>query len=211
MSSWSCLKASLITSLCCIHPYQLWMFVFESASWERASKVKRHCRCCLWSQAVLWTDTYCIAPLHTGLDEGKWPFNRHDSHFDWELCPKASTLPASKAGQRLCSASSSPVAVVILVCCAMLLLRCLHGILRLVSLYFCIASTSSSIAFYCSPVPMRSHANMSMTCERVVWCECFTVQLNPSLTLRFVCGGRIEFTRQVDTCLENTQLAVGLR
>lgn len=83
------------------------------------------------------TDTCYIAPLHTGLDEGKWPFNRHDSHFDWELCPKASTLPASKASQRLCSASSSPVPVVILVCCAMLLLWCPspHGILRLVSLY----------------------------------------------------------------------------
>lgn len=63
-------------------------------------------------KALLWTDTCYIAPLHTGLDEGKWPFNRHDSHFDWELCPKASTLPASKASQRLCSASSSPVAVV---------------------------------------------------------------------------------------------------
>lgn len=56
----------------------------------------------------MWTDTCCIAPLHTGLDEGKWPFNRHDSLFDWELCPKATTVPASKASRRLCSTSSSP-------------------------------------------------------------------------------------------------------
>lgn len=53
----------------------------------------------------------------------------------------------------------------------------------------CIASTSSSIAFDCSPVITRSHANMVMTCKIVVWCVCFTVQLNPSLTHRFVCVG----------------------
>lgn len=86
--------------------------MFECTSWESASEVQQHCRSCLWSEVLLWTDTCYIAPLHTGLDEGKWPFNRHDSHFDWELCPKASTLPASKASQRLCSTSSSPVAVV---------------------------------------------------------------------------------------------------
>lgn len=64
-------------------------------------------KCCKLS------DTCYIAPLHTELDEGKWPFNRHDSQIDWELGSKASTLPASKASQRLCSPSSSPVAVVL--------------------------------------------------------------------------------------------------
>lgn len=36
----------------------------------------------------------------------------------------------------------------------------------------CIASTSSSIAFDCSPLIVRSHANMGMTCKRVVRCVC---------------------------------------
>lgn len=105
-------------------------------------------------EALSWTDDWRITPLHTGLDEGKWPFNRHDSHYDWELCLKASTLPASKAIRRLWSASSSPVAVVILVCrAAMLLLQCLspHGILRTgLYVWFCFTGTSSSIAFDCS-------------------------------------------------------------
>lgn len=71
----------------------------------------------------------------------------------------------------------------------------------------CIASTNSSIAFDCSLI-MRSHTNVGMTCKREVWYVCFTVQFNPFLSLRFVCGGW--FTLQVPACLENTQLAMGL-
>lgn len=39
----------------------------------------------------------CIFFLHGApLDEGEWASNLHDSHYDWELCTKATTLPSSK-------------------------------------------------------------------------------------------------------------------
>lgn len=144
-----------------------------------------------------------LAPLHTGLDEGKWPFNHHDSLFDWELCPKASTLPASKASQRLCSASSSPVAVFLLVCFAMLLLQCPspHGILRVVSLYrlyhqyLFIHCFLTVFLLLCKAMPI-----MGMTWKGAVSCLCFTAQLHPLLTLRGGTGW-IQFIVEVAVCL----------
>lgn len=133
-------------------------------------------------EALLQTDTYFIAPLHTGLDEGKWAFNRHDSHFDWELCPKASTLQASKASQRLILTSG---------CC--FVLQCSSfGVQVLMT------SGDWSPCIVVSPAPthpllltvlkMRSHTTTGMTCKREVWSVCFTV------TVRFVSGGWILLT-----------------
>lgn len=146
----------------------------ESASLERervrcnhnVSVVSDVKHCCKLS------DTCYIAPLHTGLDEGKWPFNRHDSHFDWELCPKASTLPASKASQRLCSASSSPVAIVLLICFAMLLLRCPspHGILRLVSLYRLYCQHLLIHRFWLFSCYYEKSCSHGHDFKRVLWC-----------------------------------------
>lgn len=36
------------------------------------------------------------SPWPTELDEGERAFNLHDTHYDWELCAKASAVPASK-------------------------------------------------------------------------------------------------------------------
>ncbi len=35
-------------------------------------------------------------PPPRALDEGEWASNLHDSHYDWELGAKATTVPASK-------------------------------------------------------------------------------------------------------------------
>lgn len=89
----------------------------------------------LWFSSQTWSSALnflTLAPLHTGLDQGKWPFNRHDSLFDWELCPTATSLSASKASQRLCSASSpsprhSLFLYLFIYFVAMLLLWCLQS------------------------------------------------------------------------------------
>lgn len=66
-SSWSCFWVSLIASRCCTHPCLLWMFVFESALWERASEVltKLSVLSLKWSNAVNWHLLYRSSPHWT--------------------------------------------------------------------------------------------------------------------------------------------------
>lgn len=102
LSSWSCLSAYLVLVSLPVRPgctcLCLWVLHERKGASIRCNHivavVSEVTHCCKLS------DTCYIAPLQTRLDEGKWSFNRLDSHFDWELCPKASTLPASKASQR---------------------------------------------------------------------------------------------------------------
>lgn len=101
-----CFKFGYLTRSCCFF-FCRRCFCCSTNPWGSDSVVseqKNHNKKVFSSSKCHWRH---VAPLHTGLDEGNWPFNRHDSHFDWELCPEASTLPSSKASRRLCVTSSS--------------------------------------------------------------------------------------------------------
>lgn len=54
--------------------------------------VKQTCDVCEGQKLIPVTPP----PPPRALDEGEWASNLHDSHYDWELCAKAATVPASK-------------------------------------------------------------------------------------------------------------------
>lgn len=144
--------------------------------------------CCVWRLCSKLTVAACSSP-HRTIDEGKRSFNRHDSLFDWELCPKASTLQASKqAGCRLCSSSSSPVSLIFGLFFVTLLLQCPspHGISRPVPPFHPL--------LFNVPLIVESHANV----EHDLWSFSDVVNVYASLwnpsSPGFVCRDLIQFS-----------------